>query len=189
MLWLSAVCSTGLSESVTCERARPGPGRARSADPLAVAELWKLPVVCSPSRQWLLAMRPVCCPACVHADQPWWLCISSLQPSGCALVRPCRPGGQMARPLVRDALPQSHSRPLWLSTVGAVLPSMCCKPLGSHRLWLPSESVVTPAPPAIAGAPDLPKTRPQPPLRSGWGYTFWSSRTLVLIGRQGAICN
>jgi hypothetical protein len=54
---------------------------------------------------------------------------------------------------------------------------------GSHRLWPPSESIVTPAPPAIAGAPDLPKTRPQPPLRSGCGYTFWSSRALQPIGR------
>ncbi len=84
----------------------------------------------------------------------------------------------MARPVVPDALQQSHSCPLWLSTVGAVLPSPCYECPGSHRLWSLSESVVTPAPPAIVGAPDLPKTLPQQPLRSGCGYTLWNKSVL-----------
>ena len=54
---------------------------------------------------------------------------------GVGLTGPCCPGGQLARPAVPGALPQSHSYPLWLSTVGAALPSLCRKPPGSHRLW------------------------------------------------------
>ena len=139
----------------------------------------------------LAAHRPGnCCPPCCrYAAQHVCMpvnrgdCEFQFAAFGVGLARQCCQGGQLSRPAVPGALPQSHSCPLWLSTVGAALLSLCCKPSGSHRLWPPSESVVTPAPPAIAGVPDMPKTRPQPPLRYGWGYTFWSSRTLQPIGR------
>ncbi len=174
---------TGLSESATCERASPGPGGARSADPLTAAELWRLPVVCPPSGRLLLAVRLVYCPASVHGDQPWRLCISSCNlRSGAWLGRAARAGKW---PALLCLMPCCSPTPVHCGCPPSVPCFRVCatSPPGSHRLWPSSESVVTAAPPAIAGAPDLPKTRSQSPLRSGWSYTFWSSRTQELIGR------